>query len=93
MVFLAADAGVAIVLGYLAAYYLVVPALWLRAARRRGPDAMENLRDHERSRFDRHRDAAAVREEHGDPDAAALRDVAELRGFVVRIMERAIRTP
>jgi len=37
--------------------------------------------------------AAAVREEHGDPDTAALRDEADLRGLVVRVMKRVIRAP
>jgi len=78
---LVAGAGVAIALACLAADYLVVPALRLRAARRRGPAAVKDLMQSEGLRLDRLRDAAAVREEHGDPDAAALRDEAELRAW------------
>ena len=88
-----AGAGVAIALACLAADYPVVPALWLRAARRRGPDAVRDLMQSEGLRLDRLRDAAVVREEHEDPDATALRDEAELRGLVLRIMEGASRTP
>lgn len=89
----AAGIGVLIALAYLAADYLVVPALRLRAARRLGPYAVKNLLDHELKRLARLQNAAAVREEHGHPDAAALRDEAELRGLVVRVMERAARGP
>lgn len=87
---LAAAAGVVIALTYLAADYLIVPALRLRAARRRGPDAVENLMDRERLRLNRLRNEAAVREEHGDPDATPLRDEAELRSLVVGVMESKI---
>lgn len=71
---LAAGAGVAVALVYLAADYLLLPDLRLRAARRRGPEALARLVDHERRHLSRLRDRAAVREEHGYPDAAALRD-------------------
>ncbi|QIN85438.1 hypothetical protein GBA63_22315 (plasmid) [Rubrobacter tropicus] len=90
---LAAGAGVAIALAYLAADYVVVPALRLRAARRLGPNAVKNLLDHELGRLTRLRNAAAVQEEQGHPGAAALRDEAELRNLVVRAMERAARGP
>ena len=37
--------------------------------------------------------AAAVREEHCNPDAAALRDEADLRQLLVQMMGRTGRTP
>ena len=89
----AAGAGVLLALAYLAADYLVVPALRLRAARHLGPRAMKNLMDHELKRLTCLRNTAAVQEEHGHPGAAALRDEAELRGLVVRVMEHAARSP
>ena len=84
---LAAGAGVAIALAYLAADYLIVPALRLRAARRRGPDAVRGFVERERRRLRRLENAAAVYQEHGHPDAAALRDEAELRALVARLIE------
>lgn len=85
--------GIVIALVCLAVDYLVVPALRLRAARRRRPAVVRALMQSEGQRLDRLRDAAAVREEHGDPDTAALRDEAELRGLALRMMEGASRTP
>ena len=84
---LAAGAGVAIALAYLAADYLLVPILRLRAARRRGPGAVRTFLERERRRLRRLENAAAVYQEHGHPDAAALRDEAELRALVARLME------
>ena len=86
---LAAGAGGAIALACLAADYLLVPALRLRAARRRGPEAVARLMDRERRRLSRLWDQAAVHEEHDHSDSAALREEAELRSFVVEIMARA----
>lgn len=88
-----AGAGVAIALACLAVDYFVVPALRLRAARRRGSAAVRDLMQSEGLRLDRLRNAAAVREEHGDSDAGALRDEAELRGLVLWMMEGVSRTP
>ena len=85
----AAGAGVLLALAYLAADYLILPALRLRAARRRGPEAVSGLLDRERRRLSRLRDTASVFEEHNHPDAAALREEAELRALVVEMMERA----
>lgn len=88
LLLLAAGAGVAIALAYLAADYLLVPALRLRAARRLGPEALARLMDHERSRLFQLRDQAAVCEEHNHPNAAALWEEAELRALVLEMMKR-----
>lgn len=85
---LAAGAGVAIALAYLAADYLLVPILRLRAARRRGPGAVRAFVERERRRLRRLENNAAVYEEHGHPDAAALRDEAELRALVLRFFDQ-----
>ena len=89
---LAAGAGVVIALACLAADYLLVPTLRLRAARRRGPDAVRAFVEQERHRLHRLENTAAVYEEHGNPDAAALRDEAELRALVLRFFERPSRS-
>lgn len=81
---LAAAVGVAPALAYLACDYLIVPAWRFRTARRHGPGVVGAFVEHERRRLCRLRNAAAVYEEHGHPDAAALRDEAELRALVLR---------
>ena len=86
---LAAGAGVVIALAYLAADHLLLPALRLRAARRRGSEAVSSLLDRERCRLSRLWDQVAVYEEHDHPDVGALREVAGLRRLVVEMMERA----
>ena len=89
LAFAAGAAGVLLALAYLAAEYIGLPLLRLRAAMRQGPAAVARLLDSERRRLSSLGNAAAVREEHGHPDATALRDEAELRALVLEVMERA----
>src|SRR5215218_2277217 len=74
----AAALGVALALAYLLCDYLIVPALRLRMARRRGPGAVGAFVEGEMRRLRRLENTAAVYGEHGHPDAAALREEAEL---------------
>lgn len=87
----AAGAGVAIALACLVADYLVVPIFRLHAARRRGPAAVRAFVERERRHLHRLENTAAVHEEHGRPDAAALRDEAELRALVLRFFDQRRR--
>lgn len=81
--------GVLLAHAYLAAEYLLLPVWRLRAARRQGPAAVARLLDHERRRLSSLGNAAAVYEEHGHPDAVALRDEAELRALMLEVMDHA----
>lgn len=83
----AAAVGVGLAFAYLLCDHLIVPAWRLRVAQRHGPGAVGAFVEHERRRLCRLRDAAAVYEEHGHPDAAALRDEAELRALVLRFFD------
>lgn len=90
--FLAAcAAGVFLALAYLTADYIIVPAVRLRRAIRRGPDDAREHLERERRRIALIENTKAVQEEHGYPDAETLRDKVRIRRLTLRRMERSIR--
>ncbi len=84
--------GVLLALAYLTADLLLIPTVRLRRAARRGPDSARRIVELERERITLLEDAAAVHEEHGHPDAKALRGEAELRRVVLRRMGTRYRS-
>lgn len=82
--------GAVLAMAYLAAEYIFLPAWRMRAARRRGPGAIEELMAKERRQLVRLEDEAAVSGEHGRPHTREIREEAKFRRLIVSIMERRI---
>lgn len=83
----AAGAGLALGVAVLVAIYLT-PLVRLRLANDRR--ARERVLVGEMERLRRIEDALAVHQEHGHPDARALRDEAEVRGYVLPWLTRRL---